>query len=110
MRVEKVLKLKEEIFEKTQDLTRLKGVGYGTEEDSLRNLRLVEFIGLMPASHSVYVRICDKVMRIGRHLKMGVGNGLPYEKFEDDVLDALNYLFYLLILVSEEEEEGVAKK
>jgi len=105
VKTEELLKIKQKYFEKTQELTAKKGIGYGVEEDTLRNLRLTEYVGAVSTELGIYTRLCDKVFRIGRHLTAG---NLPYEKLEDDVLDAINYLFYLLAV--SEERKALAKR
>jgi hypothetical protein len=107
VKVGELLKTKRKYFERTQELTAKKGIGYGVEEDTLRNLRLTEYVGAVSTELGTYTRLCDKVFRIGRHLK---GGKLPYEKLEDDILDAINYLFYILAVVEEKTHRAKPPK
>jgi len=100
LRVEQALKIKEELFKEAQELTVSKGLGYGVEEDTFRNMRLVEWLGVCPSYVGAYIRMLDKVVRLGRLLQ---NKDIPHEGLRDTVLDLINYATYVYILRMEGE-------
>jgi len=100
MRVEYALRIKEELFREAQALTQSKGLGYGVEEDTFKNMRLVEWMGICPAYIAAYIRMLDKVFRLGRLLQ---NKDIPHEGLRDTVIDLVNYAMYVYILKTESE-------
>lgn len=100
MKVEELLAIKREIWRKCDELTVSKGKGYGTEADTLFNLRLCEYLGILPAEQGAYIRLLDKVTRLGRLLTR---KAIPHEGLEDTVVDAINYLTYIYALCLEKK-------
>ncbi|MEM4342193.1 MAG: hypothetical protein QXF97_06540 [Candidatus Caldarchaeum sp.] len=104
MKVEELLKIKQEIWRKCDELTVSKGQGYGKDDDTLFNTRLCEILGILPAEEGVYIRLLDKVVRLGRQLK---NPQIPHEGVEDTVVDAINYLTYIYAILLEKRESRV---
>lgn len=102
MKVDELIRLKNALFEESNRLTVLKGRGYGSEEDTLLNLKLIELVGVVDAVAGTYVRLSDKIVRLGRMIKMGE-EYVGFEGFIDTVVDAINYLTYLLALKYERD-------
>ena len=98
MKQEDLLKYKAELFKYTDSLTKSKGKGYGSEEDSLANLKLSEIVGVCPTEIGVYTRLLDKVYRLGRLL---VRDDIPHEGVVDTVADLINYAVYILAILEE---------
>jgi hypothetical protein len=94
VKIDELIRLKNALFEESNKLTVLKGRGYGSEEDTLLNLKLIEFIGVADAVTGTYIRLSDKIVRLGRMIKVGEAY-VGFEGFIDTVLDAINYLTYL---------------
>lgn len=105
MKLERLLEIKEHIWKQCDDLTIIKGRGYGTENDTLFNLRLVEYLGVTTAVEGAYVRMLDKVSRLARMLKLlKEGGQQPSEEsIKDTLLDLINYAAYIYALLVEEE-------
>lgn len=101
MNVEKLLMIKEELFAKANDLTVSKGLGYGLEHDTLRNMRFAEYVSVCDAPTAAYIRLLDKVFRLGRLLK---NPDIPHDSLEDTVIDLINYATYVYALVEEKRE------
>jgi hypothetical protein len=102
LKVDELIRLKNALFEESNRLTVLKGRGYGSEEDTLLNLKLIELVGVVDAVAGTYVRLSDKIVRLGRMIKMGE-EYVGFEGFIDTVVDAINYLTYLLALKYERD-------
>ena len=71
MKTEELLKLKRQLFYISDKLSVLKGRGYGSDKDTLTNLKIVEYVDFMPAEYGTWVRLSDKVVRLGQILKKG---------------------------------------
>lgn len=109
MRLDRLLEIKKHIWEQCDNLTVIKGMGYGTNTDTLFNLRLVEYLGVSTAVEGAYVRMLDKVSRCARMLKLmrDGGNQPPEESIKDTILDLINYASYIYALLV---ESGVIKE
>jgi hypothetical protein len=103
LKVDELIKLKNALFEESNKLTILKGRGYGSEEDTFLNLKLIEFVGVVDAITGTYIRLSDKIVRLGRIIKMGE-QYVGFEGFIDTVVDAINYLTYLPALKYERDD------
>jgi hypothetical protein len=100
LKIEDLIRIKTALFEYSNKLTVEKGRGYGTIEDTLANLKLVEYMDVMPAALNVFGKLTDKVFRLGRILKMGE----DYVRFEgliDTVVDLGNFDFYIPAILYE---------
>jgi len=104
MKIEELLRLKNILFEESNKLSQLKGRGYGTESDTLLNLKLVEYAGVVDSETGAWVRLSDKVMRLGRILKHGE-EFVGFEGFVDTVIDGINYLTMIVALRYEKDEK-----
>ncbi|MFN3621725.1 MAG: hypothetical protein ACK4TI_02445 [Nitrososphaerales archaeon] len=114
MKNDELLKIKKTLFNISDELTISKGVGYGTEADTLANMRLASVVDVCSPEVAAYVRLMDKVFRLGRFLKH---KELPHEGLIDTVVDAINYLTYIVAILVEdgkielpEIEEGVGDR
>lgn len=103
MKLERLLEIKKRIWEQCDHLTVIKGMGYGTDDDTLFNLRLVEYLGVSTAVEGAYVRMLDKVSRCARMLKLlKEGDKPPSEEgIKDTILDLINYAAYIYALLVE---------
>jgi len=104
MKIDELIRIKTALFEYSNKLTVEKGRGYGTIEDALANLKLVEHMDVMPAVLNDFGKLTDKVFRLGRILKLGevyVG----FEGLIDTVVDLGNFNFYIPAILYEGSEE-----
>ena len=62
---------------------------------------MVEIVGLTDARVAAYIRLMDKMFRLGRLLK---NPNIPFEGMEDTIIDAINYLTYIYALQLEHEQ------
>lgn len=75
---------------------------YAGDEDVLRNFRTgAEMVGI-PVSHGIYVRLVDKVSRLGQQLRKGA----PVYRMYDSILDLVNYAILLYVAVDSEQGDG----
>lgn len=105
MKVEELIQIKNQLFNYSNELTRLKGLGYGSEEDTLLNTKLCEILGIAPAEVGVYIRLLDKVVRLGRLL---TSIDIPFEGLRDTVVDLINYATYVYAIVEEKRNAEAA--
>jgi len=104
MKIDELIRIKTALFEYSNKLTVEKGRGYGTIEDALANLKLVEHMDVMPAVLNDFGKLTDKVFRLGRILKLGevyVG----FEGLIDTVVDLGIFNFYIPAILYEGSEE-----
>jgi hypothetical protein len=85
----------EEFLQKMRDLLIKKGHDYSGEEDTLKNFRVNEDIGI-PTELSIFTRLSDKYMRLKNFFKQKELK-VEDEKIEDTLVDLANYaaLLYL---------------
>ena len=102
MKIDELIRLKNALFEEANKLTVAKGRGYGSEEDTFLNLKLIEFIGVVDSTVGTYVRLSDKIVRLGRIIKMGESY-VGFEGFVDTILDIINYATYIPALKYEKD-------
>jgi hypothetical protein len=100
LKIEDLIRIKTALFEYSNKLTVEKGRGYGTVEDTLANLKLVEYMDVMPAALNVFGKLTDKVFRLGRILKMGE-DYVGFEGLIDTVVDLGNFDFYIPAILYE---------
>jgi hypothetical protein len=103
---------KREIWERLDTIALQKGHDYsGTKGDTFKNIRLNEHILGMPAEIACLVRLNDKFSRMGTLLVGGWKDNetaaVKDESVEDTVLDAINYLTYILALRAERRNGGI---
>ncbi len=87
------------LFAKADKLLRTKSRDYSATEDIFANIKACEVFGIMPAELGVWVRLTDKVARLGSLLK----NGPEPEAVLDTVLDMINYATYIYLLMIEKD-------
>jgi hypothetical protein len=104
LNVDDLIRIKTTLFEYSNKLTTQKGRGYGTVEDALANLKLVEYMDVMPAALNVFGKITDKVFRLGRILKLGE-EYVGFEGLIDTVVDLGNFDFYIPAILYEGSAE-----
>jgi hypothetical protein len=102
--MDEVLKLKKMLYEKADEIHRKKGHDYASEEDSLKNFKLVEFLGVCPAEVGCFIRLTDKISRIAQFLQTGVFK-VESENLEDTIVDAINYLTLFYALINEKRRK-----
>ena len=89
MNREAYLELHENVCNAARDLSDRKGHDYSGEEDTLRNLKACELLGLCSAEEGVLVRMQDKMSRLAT-LVPGATEPLVPEPVGDTILDLLN--------------------
>jgi hypothetical protein len=98
VKLDELIRFKESFYKYIDELSISKGKGYGSEEDTLANLKLSEVLGVCPAELSIYIRLLDKVYRLGRLLREP---DIPHEGVVDTVADMVNYAIYILAILCE---------
>jgi hypothetical protein len=104
MKLDELLQIKQQLFAIADQLTESKGRGYGTNSDTLKNIRLSEYLEVAPSEIGVYIRTLDKVMRLGRILTTSEEE-VGHEGLLDTVVDTINYLTYIVALRIEKDEK-----
>lgn len=93
-------------------LARAKNHDYATAgnetEDALKNFRIVEHLGVCPASVGIFVRLTDKFIRVSNLLK--VAAKVTTEKIEDTLLDIINYCIILIIELEDKKGRNYESK
>ena len=102
MKAEEAVRLKQFLYKLADDLTVRKGLGYGSERDTFTNLKFAESVGVMAAELGTWVRLCDKVVRLGNLLKRGEKE-VGFEGILDTVVDTINYAAYIYLLLIEKD-------
>jgi hypothetical protein len=90
MKAEEAVRLKQFLYKLADDLTLRKGFGYGSERDTFTNLKFAENVDVMPSELGTWVRLGDKVVRLGNLLKRGEKE-VGFEGILDTVVDTINY-------------------
>lgn len=94
MKQEEYLKIRNELLDKATALTISKSNDY-TDDDIFDNFNLCTMVGVT-RTQGIFIRLTDKFSRISNFIKnkaMKVTN----ESFEDNILDAINYLIHVYI-------------
>lgn len=78
-----------------------------SQGDPLRNLKLSETLGILPAWKSTFIRILDKVSRLANAFK---GKKMKNENIEDTFLDLATYTILDLILYREWKTKNEKKE
>jgi hypothetical protein len=102
VKAEEAVRLKQFLYKLADDLTIRKGLGYGSDGDTFANLKLVEHVGVLSSELGTWVRLCDKVVRLGNLLKRGERE-VGFEGILDTVVDAINYAAYVYLLLIEKD-------
>ncbi|HUW14291.1 MAG TPA: hypothetical protein VM537_31500 [Anaerolineae bacterium] len=97
--------LHEDLCSDACKLTRRKGADYSGQEDTLRNLKAVELVGLCPAETGVLVRMQDKMSRLTTLVGAGATPQVADESVRDTILDLINYSVLLWALIQEEASD-----
>ena len=100
------------LFNEANELAEKKSRGYGSEDDIFANFKLPENIGVMSAEMGAWLRLSDKVVRLGRQLVKGE-EYVGFEDLVDTVLDTLNYAMVIVALRYEKDakfREYLSKK
>jgi hypothetical protein len=104
MKLDELLQIKQQLFAIADQLTESKGRGYGTDSDTLKNIRLSEYLEVAPSEIGVYIRTLDKVMRLGRILTTSE-EAVGHEGLLDTVVDTINYLTYIVAIRVEKDDK-----
>lgn len=103
MKIDEYLKLADRIYKECRELSVNKGHDYSLEEDTLRNLKACEKLGISPAETGIIIRLMDKIMRMDNFSKSGILK-VKDESIEDTVKDAHNYVNLWYAVVKEKME------
>lgn len=110
--VEDVIQVQNELVGKAQALISRKGNDYNGQQqlsgDTLFNMRVASLLGIVPNSvDSVLVRLSDKFMRLVSLTRPGATRQVSNESLEDTIVDAINYLTYVLVFLREAKHVAV---
>ena len=100
-----------EIWDKLDTVATAKGHDYsGAKGDTFKNIRMCETILSIPPEIGVLLRLNDKFSRLGNLIvsewRCGDQAAVKDESVEDTVLDAINYLSFVLALRAERKNHG----
>ena len=122
MNITSYLEIHESLCQEARALSARKGHDYSGEEDTLRNLKACELLGLCPAEEGVLLRMQDKMSRLitllpnattprqsATHTPPMVTAPMVTESIKDTILDLLNYCVLLWALMYEQTESEVAE-
>lgn len=84
------------------DITTKKGKDYADAEDTFRNFRQCEILGLCKAEKGILVRMSDKMTRIANLLDHDAN--VADEKIEDTLIDLAVYSIILKCYLKEQRE------
>lgn len=92
-------KTQERLFAKCAEIMAAKNHDYAGDGDELANFRMCGQFGI-PIEQGIFVRLLDKVARIGNFLKQGELK-VTDEKLEDTICDLINYAVILKEAIGE---------
>ena len=90
-----------ELLREMERIHDAKNHDYAGKGDPLKNFKLCAHLAGIPAWHGAYVRLLDKVSRVGSFIESGELH-VKSEKIADTLLDLANYALIALILVEED--------
>jgi hypothetical protein len=99
MRLEEAQHYRALLFAYASELLRRKSHDYSATADIFTNLRACETFGIMSAELGVWVRLSDKVARLGSLLKERYNPAAVL----DTVVDLINYASYVYLLLIEKD-------
>ena len=112
MRIDEALQYRARLFVLADRLAISKSKDYAAPHDIFTNIRACEVFGVMSAELGVWVRMADKVARLGNLLK----DRERREAVLDTIIDLINYATYVYLLLIEKDpayarliEEGETK-
>lgn len=110
--LEQVIEVQNELVKKAQALMGSKGHDYNGQQqlsgDTLFNMRVASLLGIVPnCVDSVLVRLSDKFMRLVSLTRPGATRQVSNESLEDTIVDAINYLTYVLVFLREAKHVAV---
>ena len=102
---------KREIWGKLDTVALAKGHDYsGGKGDTFKNIRMCEHILGIPPEIGILIRLNDKFSRMGTLIisewRDGGKAAVKDESVEDTILDAINYLSFVLALRAERKNHG----
>jgi hypothetical protein len=98
MNIQEYLELKQKLFKKSDEISILKSKSYSNiADDPFKNVKMSSLIHVKPAK-GILIRLLDKISRIDTYVD-GNGIDLKDEKFEDCIIDAINYLTMIYAIV-----------
>lgn len=110
--LDQVLKNHQDLCDEARSIIAKKGHDYNREQqsggDTLFNMRVSHLLGITDTStQGVLVRLSDKFMRLTSLTKdpLAVAQ-VKDESVRDTIKDAINYLSYLYIFYSEEQQKA----
>lgn len=92
-----------ELFGRALAVMEKKNHDYSSEEDPLKNFRFSEYVGVATTEQAILVRMLDKVARLANMVN-GKEMKVEEEKFEDTVLDLINYAAILAYAYKQGQE------
>jgi hypothetical protein len=99
MRLHEAFHYRELILGKADEVMVRKARDYSASADIFANLKACEIFGVMSAELGVWIRLADKVARLGSLLK----GGAEPKATLDTVLDMINYAVYVYLLLIERD-------
>ena len=99
MRFREAFHYRELILAKADEIMVKKACDYSASADIFANLRACEIFGITNAELGVWIRLADKVARLGNLLK----DRYNPEAVLDTVVDLINYATYIYLLMIEKD-------
>lgn len=99
MRFHEAFYYRELILAKADQIMVQRACDYSASADIFANLKACETFGIMSAELGVWVRLSDKVARLGNLLK----NRYNPEAVLDTVIDIINYAMHIYLLMIEKD-------
>jgi hypothetical protein len=100
MRFHEAFHYRELLLAKADEVMVRKAGDYSASADIFANLKACETFGIMSAELGAWVRLSDKVARLGRLLK----DRYNPEAVLDTVVDLVNYATYVYLLLIEKDQ------
>jgi len=88
-----------EVYDACYKILNAKNADYATAEDPLKNFRLCQILANITVEKGVFVRLSDKISRIG--VLLDKAPTVENEKMSDTINDAINYLVILQIALKD---------
>ncbi len=94
------------LFDRALELMEKKNHDYSSDEDPLKNFRFSEYVGVATTEQAIMVRMLDKVARLA-NMVSGKEMKVEDEKFEDTILDLINYAAILAYVHKQRQKKEI---
>jgi len=104
MRADHVYSRMRELFEDNMAISQAKNKDYsGTDNDFYHNFKYVERLGICSLETGILTRMSDKFTRLCNLVNDFSKAEVKSEKLEDTLKDLLNYGYYLLVYIKDND-------